>query len=96
MGVRFEWDLKKAADNLLNHRISFEEAMTVFNDPLAVIFEDEDHSIEEAREILIGHSIRNRLTLVCFTERNKEIVRIFSARLVTRKERKNYEENRNF
>ena len=94
MGVRFEWDLKKASDNFLKHGISFEEGRTVFNYPLAAIFEDEDHSTGEAREIIIGHSIRNRLSLVCFTERTKGIIRIFSARLVTRKERKNYEENR--
>jgi uncharacterized protein len=96
MGVRFEWDLKKASDNLLKHGISFEEARTLFNDPLAAIFDDEDHSTEEAREIIIGYSFRNRLSLVCFTERAKGIIRIYSARLVTRKERKNYEENRKF
>ena len=94
MGVRFEWDLKKADTNLRKHGISFEEAWTVFNDPLAIIFDDEDHSAEEAREIIIGRSIRHRLSLVCFTERTKGIIRIFSARLVTRKEQKNYEENR--
>jgi len=94
MGVRFECDLKKADTNLRKHGISFEEARTVFNDPLATIFDDEDHSAEEAREIIIGRSIRNRLSLVCFTERTKGIIRIFSARLVTRKEQKNYEENR--
>jgi uncharacterized protein len=93
MNVQFEWDLKKAAANLRKHGISFEEARTVFNDPLAVIFDDEDHSREEARELIIGHSIRNHLFLVCFTERAKGIIRIFSARLVTRKERKDYEEN---
>ncbi len=96
MGVRFEWDLKKASANLQKHGISFEEARTVFNDSLAVIFDDEDHSAEENREIIIGRSIRNHLSLVCFTERAKGIIRIFSARLVTRKERKNYEENRKF
>lgn len=76
MGVRFEWDLKKASANLRKHGISFEEARTVFNDPLAVIFDDEDHSVEEAREIIIGRSIRNCLSLVCFTERSKGIIRI--------------------
>lgn len=58
MGVRFEWDLKKASANLRKHGISFEEARTVFDDPLAVIFDDEDHSVEEAREIIIGRSIQ--------------------------------------
>ena len=96
MNVRFEWDLKKADANLRKHGISFEEARTVFNDPFAVIFDDEDHSGSEAREIIIGHSIRNRLSLVCFTERVRGIIRIFSARLVTRKERRDYEENHKF
>jgi uncharacterized protein len=61
---------------------------------VACLFDDEDHSAEEPREILIGHSVNNRLLLVCFTERTKDVVRIFSARLATRQERKEYEENR--
>jgi uncharacterized DUF497 family protein len=54
--VKFEWDPKKAAANLSKHRVSFEEGLTVFADPLAKIFDDEDHSTEEQREIIIGHS----------------------------------------
>ena len=94
MDVFFEWDPQKASANLRKHGISFDEASTVFNDPLAAIFDDEDHSEGEIREIIIGHSIKNDLMVVCFTERAKGIVRIFSARLATRKERKDYEENR--
>jgi uncharacterized protein len=60
---------------------------------LAAIFDDEDHSAEETREIIIGQSIGNRLLLVCFAERAKDVIRIFSARLAGRKERKDYEEN---
>jgi len=91
--MRFEWDPKKAAANLKKHRVSFDEATTVFNDPLAFIFDDEEHSADEHREIILGHSILNRLVLVCFTERVENVVRIFSARLATKKEREDYEEN---
>jgi uncharacterized protein len=90
--VRVEWNGQKAEDNLAKHGVSFEEAQTVFHDPLAHIFDDEAHSADENREIIIGHSIINRLVLVCFTER-RDAIRIFSARLATPKERKDYEEN---
>ena len=92
MNLKFEWDRKKAASNLSKHRVSFEEALTVFSDPLARIFDDEDHSIEEQREIIIGHSAKDRLLVVCFTAQG-DSVRIFSARTATRRERKDYEEN---
>jgi hypothetical protein len=65
----------------------------VFDDPLARIFDDEDHSAEEAREIIVGHSILGRLLLVCFTEREAGVIRVFSARQTTRNERQDYEEN---
>ena len=74
------------------HGVSFEEAKTVFDNPLAVIFDDEAHSIDESREIIIGHSQRNRLLLVVFTERSNSI-RIISTRLANRKEREDYEQN---
>ena len=93
--MRFEWDTKKAAASLKKHRVSFDEATTVFNDPLAFIFNDEQHSADEHREIIVGHSILNRLVLVCFTERAGNIVRIFSARLAAKKEREDYEQNAN-
>jgi uncharacterized DUF497 family protein len=86
MDVHLEWDRRKAAVNLRKHRVSFDEASTVFD--------DQDHSADEQREIIIGHSINNRLLLVCFTERTPDAVRIFSARLATKRERKDYEENR--
>ena len=94
MSLRFEWDPKKAASNLSRHGVSFEEALTVFADPLARIFDDEDHSIKEQREIIIGHSVKQRLLVVCFTSQG-ESVRIFSARRATRRERQDYEENVN-
>jgi len=86
------WDIQKAESNKRKHGISFAEAETVFDDTLAVIFDDEWHSQEEVREIIIGHSDQNRLLLVCFTERANH-VRIISAREATLKERKDYEEN---
>ena len=92
MDMIFEWDPRKAASNLSKHGVSFEEAMTVFADPLARIFLDEDHSVDEQREIIIGHSHTNRLLVVCFTA-PAESVRIFSARAATATERKDYEEN---
>jgi uncharacterized protein len=72
--------------------VSFEEALTVFANPMARIFDDEDHSIEEQREIIIGHSVKERLLVVCFTSQG-ESVRIFSAQRATRAERRDYEEN---
>ena len=91
--MEFEWDKVKAAANFKKHKVTFDEASTAFSDPLARIFDDEEHSTEERREIIIGHSIINRLLLVCFTELEENTVRIFSARQVTRKEREDYEEN---
>ncbi len=93
--MRFEWDAGKAASNLKKHRVSFDEAVTVFRDPLAVILDDEDHSADERREIIVGLSLVNRLILVCFTEREDGRVRVFSARPLTAKEQKDYEERKN-
>jgi len=92
MGLHFEWGDNKARLNLRSHGIGFDEAATVFVDPLARIFDDETHSLEELREIVIGHSSEDRLLLVCFTERG-DVIRIISARKATRKERNDYEEN---
>lgn len=93
MSYRFEWDDDKARANEIKHGISFDEAVTIFHDSLARIFDDEVHSINEKREIIIGHSIRDRLLLISFTEQPKEMIRIISARSPTKKERKDYEEN---
>lgn len=90
--MEYEWDTIKAATNLNKHGVSFEEAETVFNNPLALIFADEAHSAEERREIIIGHSQQNRLLLVSFTERPNAI-RIVSARVATRRESEDYENN---
>lgn len=93
MNLRFEWDLRKALTNQVKHGVSFEEAMSIFTDPLARIFDDPDHSVAESREIIIGLSQKQRLLVVCFTERS-DTVRIFSARKATKWERQDYEERR--
>ena len=90
MAYRFEWDEDKAKSNLIKHE------STVFDDSLARVFDDELHSTDERREIIIGHSINNRLLVVCFTERADERIRIINARLQTPKERKAYEKNVDF
>lgn len=87
----YEWDAGKAAANLKKHRVSFEDATSVFLDPLGVTFRDPDHSADEHREITIGHTMRKELVFVSHCERGKRI-RIISARLVTRLERRQYEE----
>jgi len=92
LSLLFEWDGLKAAVNLRKHRVGFEEAAPVFGDSLAKIFDDEDHSREEDREIIIGHSSEERLLVVSFVARRSSI-RILSARKATRRERRDYEEN---
>jgi hypothetical protein len=94
MSQQFGWDAAKAAVNRKKHRVGFDEALTVFADPLARIFDDPDHSATEKREIIIGHSVAQRLLVVAFMERNDQ-VRIITARPATARERKAYEENTN-
>ncbi len=91
MGFIFEWHDKKSAQNLAKHGVSFDEACSVFGDPLAITIDDPLHSEDEERFINLGHSHRGRLLVVVFTERGDNI-RIISARLATRRERRNYEE----
>ena len=95
MRVEFEWDENKAQININKHGVSFEEAKTVFDDPFALIFDDLAHSFGEKRDIIIGYSNQNHLLLVCFTERKSNLIRIFSCRLATKKERQDYEQNTN-
>ncbi len=83
--------MEKAQANLKKHGISFNEAQTVFDDPLASIFDDEWNSVGEPRELIIGHSSNNQLLIVSFTQRTPEIIRIISSRKTTAKERKDYE-----
>lgn len=89
--MEFEWDPKKAAKNLRKHRVSFNEAATVFGDILGTTMPDPDHSLVEDRYITVGMSSRRRLVMVAHTERG-ERVRIISARELTQAEREAYEE----
>jgi hypothetical protein len=91
--LRFEWDRLKAAANLRKHRVPFAEATSVFADPLAAIFDDSAHSLDETREIIVGHSAGRRLLLVVFVERIPGLIRIISARKITGMEKKDYEED---
>lgn len=92
MALEFEWDEKKAAANLVRHSLSFEEAQTVFLDPLARIIEDEVHSTAERRELIIGQTLSGQFVFVCFTQRASQLVRLISARPGTKKERRKYED----
>lgn len=88
--MQFGWDREKAKKNDRKHKVSFDEAMTVFYDPLSATFDDPDHSVDEQRLITMGYSSRGRLLVVSHTERGKAI-RIISARLATTQERKRHE-----
>jgi uncharacterized protein len=92
--MNFEWDPEKAARNLEKHGVSFEEAMTVFGDPLAITYFDPDHSDVEDRFLTFGHSSEDNLLIVSHTDR-EDRTRIISARQMTRKERKKYEKESN-
>ncbi len=89
--MQFDWNNKKANLNLKKHGVNFEEAKTVFGDPLARIFDDEEHSAEERRDGIIGHSLKNLLLIISFTERANETIRIISSRETTLTERRKYE-----
>lgn len=88
---QFEWDEDKAQSNVRDHHITFEEAATVFLDPLASTIPDPDHSQGEARSLTIGLSTRGRLLVVSYTERQGRM-RLISGRPATRRERRTYEE----
>jgi uncharacterized protein len=88
--MSFQWNPIKAIDNAEKHGVSFEEAVTVFGDPLAVTISDPDHSIGEFRFLTTGLSISQRLLVVSHTERKVKI-RLISARLATRQESRSYE-----
>ena len=89
--MQFEWNKNKAVSNLSKHGVSFEEAKTVFEDPLYVDFYDPDHSEDEERYLIVGESNRGRLLIVSYTER-EDSIRLISARELTRTEQKAYEE----
>jgi uncharacterized DUF497 family protein len=92
MPLTFGWDPGKARANLAKHRVSFKEAATVFGDPLSLTIADPVHSMNEERQIILGHSHRRRLLVVIFIERGDSI-RIISTRPATKREARDYEEN---
>lgn len=89
--VEFEWDDDKAATNEQKHGVSFSEALTVFGDPVSLTGYDPDHSESEDRYITMGLSFEERLLVVSHTDRDDR-VRIISARVAGRKERRDYED----
>jgi uncharacterized DUF497 family protein len=89
--VNFEWDPGKARLNRRKHRVSFQEAATVFGDPLAMTYSDPDHSMSEQRFITVGMSSAGRVLIVAHADRS-ETVRVISARKTTKREQKQYEE----
>lgn len=88
--LRFEWDELKAQSNFKKHGVGFKEASLVFENSLAVIFSDMEHSDFETREILVGHTKNGILLLVSFTEHEPGLIRIISARLATKREEAMY------
>ena len=92
MDLQFEWDDAKAKANFTKHGVAFDEALTVFADPVARIFDDPDHSEGELRELIVGISTKSRLLVVGFTERFGR-VRLIHARRASKAERKRHEEN---
>ncbi len=90
MGLEFQWDNRKATENLRRHNVTFEEARTVFSDFLSLTIPDPLHSEKEERLIIIGYSEKQRLLVVVHTERG-DVIRIISARKATSYERKTYE-----
>ncbi|MGK7933054.1 MAG: BrnT family toxin [Microcystaceae cyanobacterium] len=91
--MEFEWNPDKAIKNIQKHNVSFTEAATVFNDPLSLTYPDPDHSVYENRYITIGLSQSGKIIILSHTDRNNKI-RIISARLATRQERRFYEEGK--
>ena len=93
MALRFEWDKNKAKRNATKHKVSFEEASTVFGDPLSITIEDQVHSSIEERFITIGSSFGGRLLVVVHCDK-RDTIRIISARAATRNEKKTYEKDK--
>ena len=89
--MELEWDNKKSAKNLKKYKVSFREAATVFGDPMAITFNDPDHSIDEHRMLTFGLTITGKMIIVSHTQRNSA-TRIISARLMEKHERHIYEE----
>ena len=89
--MQFDWDETKAVSNLRTYDVAFEDATTVFDDPLAAIFYDDDHADDDVRELVIGHARTQQLLVVIFAER-RGVLRIIGARRATPRERKYHDE----
>ena len=89
--MQFEWDAEKEHANVEKHEVDFMEASTVFGDPFECTVPDLDHSFGEHRFLSLGASSRNRVLVVSYTERLENRIRIISARLASRRERRDYE-----
>jgi len=89
--MKFEYDPRKAASNLKKHHVSFDEAITVFADPLRAVVPDTQHSWDEERFIMVGQSTKGRILFIVYTEIDST-VRLIGARVATAKERNQYEE----
>jgi len=94
MGMRFSWDPRKAAANLKKHGVSFDEASTAFGDPVSITIPDPDHSDDDTRFLLVGQSALQRTLVVVHAELTESDIRLISARLAGRRERRSYEEGR--
>jgi hypothetical protein len=92
MGLKFEWDKRKAVLNIKKHGVSFEDAATAFGDPLSVTIHDPTHSDDEDRFILLGETQDKKLVVVAHTDR-KDTIRLINARPATRQEREDYEKS---
>ena len=93
--ITFEWDNNKNASNVKKHKVSFEEAVSVFYDDRALVIDDPEHSLEEERFIILGFSRKANLLVVCHCYRNKQsVIRIISARHATKHESKQYSERK--
>ncbi len=91
--IIFEWDPDKERVNISKHGVSFEEAVSAFDDEYAILFDDPDHSIDEERMLLIGFSARARLLIVSHCLRaSDEVIRIISARKATKREANQYQD----
>jgi hypothetical protein len=90
MSLSFEWDPHKATSNAAKHGVTFQEALSAFSDPFSVTIDDPDHSLDEDRYVLLGRSSRGKLLVVVHTIRGDNI-RIISARVARRRERRQYE-----
>ncbi|WP_132975537.1 BrnT family toxin [Thiobaca trueperi] len=90
--MKLDWDAKKAASNVRKHSVSFEEAGTVFGDPMALTFDDPDHSTGEMRFLTFGVTRTHKFVIVSYTER-QGVTRIISARKMSKQERDIYEKD---